>query len=90
MQFSVSYLLAALPFLNMALAAPAAEPVAESLDTRQFGSHPRECPGRSHIVVAGEYCWLIATNNGLTFEQFQAKNPGLDCSNLWVGVKVCL
>jgi LysM repeat protein len=74
----------------MALAAPAAEPVAESLDTRQFGSHPRVCPGKTYTVVAGDYCWLIATNNGMNLEQFLNKNPGLDCNNLWVGVNVCL
>ncbi|KAK0627432.1 hypothetical protein B0T14DRAFT_512603 [Immersiella caudata] len=74
----------------MALAAPAAEPVAESLDTRQFGSHPRVCPGNTHTVVAGEYCWLIADRNGMDLTQFLNKNPGLQCENLQIGAKVCI
>ncbi|MDB5910564.1 MAG: hypothetical protein JWP34_4678 [Massilia sp.] len=30
-------------------------------------------------VQPGDYCWLIATNNGLTVSQLEALNPGLDC-----------
>ncbi|KAK0643868.1 hypothetical protein B0T16DRAFT_416754 [Cercophora newfieldiana] len=72
----------------MALAAPT-EPAAEMLEARQSQSHPTDC-NKPYIVKAGEYCWLIATNNGMTLEQFLNKNPGLKCENLPIGAKVCL
>lgn len=75
--------------LNMALAAPAAEPVTETLEVRQGSSHPKQCQ-KPHMVKAGEYCWLIANNNGMTLAQFMNKNPGLTCENLQIGVTVCI
>ncbi|KAK0726088.1 hypothetical protein B0H67DRAFT_681264 [Lasiosphaeris hirsuta] len=88
MQSLATILLAALPLLNMALAAPTAEPAPEVLEVRQ-GSHPRECQN-GYRVVAGDYCWLIATSHGMTLEQFLNKNPGLICDNLPIGALVCL
>ncbi|KAK3364532.1 hypothetical protein B0T25DRAFT_530446 [Lasiosphaeria hispida] len=90
MQSLATLLVAALPLLNMALAAPTAEPVPGVLEVRQ-GSHPRNCaPGKDYRVVAGDYCWLIATSHGMTLEQFLNKNPGLICDNLPIGALVCL
>ena len=43
-----------------------------------------------HTVQAGEYCWLIATDNGLSMDDFYSLNPGLDCNNLQIGVVVCV
>jgi len=76
----------------MTLAAPTNEPAAavaaEILEVRQ-GSHPRECK-TPYRVKKGEYCYLIATNHGMTLEQFLNRNPGLICDNLWVDDIVCL
>uniref|UniRef100_A0A914PDL4 Chitinase n=1 Tax=Panagrolaimus davidi TaxID=227884 RepID=A0A914PDL4_9BILA len=43
-----------------------------------------------YTVKAGDSCWSIATEHGLTLEQLKAKNPGLNCDPLWVGVKLNL
>lgn len=45
---------------------------------------------KSYTVKAGDYCWLIATDNGLTLDQFYALNPGLVCNPLQIGTVVCL
>ncbi|EJD35298.1 hypothetical protein AURDEDRAFT_117414 [Auricularia subglabra TFB-10046 SS5] len=46
----------------------------------------------TYTPVPGDYCWLIANNNGISVESFLAKNPSIDsgCSNLQVGVAYCL
>jgi len=46
--------------------------------------------GRSYTVVSGDYCWKIATGNGMGIDQFLGINPGLNCDNLQIGVVVCL
>ncbi|KAI1840788.1 hypothetical protein JX266_012995 [Neoarthrinium moseri] len=45
-----------------------------------------------HTVVNGDGCWAIATDNGLTLDEFYALNPGVgsDCSALWLGYAVCV
>lgn len=45
---------------------------------------------RSYKVVPGDYCWKIATDNGLTLDQLYQLNPGLNCEPLQVGVNLCL
>jgi len=45
---------------------------------------------RSYRVVAGDYCYKIATENGLTLDQLFQMNPGLNCEPLQIGVVVCL
>lgn len=45
---------------------------------------------RSYTVVAGDYCYLIATNNGLSLQQFLSLNPGLNCDPLRIGAVVCV
>ncbi|KAK0644235.1 hypothetical protein B0T16DRAFT_460312 [Cercophora newfieldiana] len=45
---------------------------------------------RSYKVVAGDYCWKIATENGLSLDQLYQINPGLKCEPLEIGVVVCL
>jgi chitinase len=45
---------------------------------------------KSYTIVAGDICWNIANNNGLTVDQLISYNPGLDCSNLQIGQVVCL
>ncbi|THV08152.1 glycoside hydrolase/deacetylase [Dendrothele bispora CBS 962.96] len=40
---------------------------------------------KTYTVKSGDYCWLIATNNGLTVDQLQAANPSLNCDTLQVG-----
>jgi len=45
---------------------------------------------RTYTVVPGDYCYLIATNNGMTLDQFLGLNPGLVCEPLRIGTVVCL
>jgi hypothetical protein len=42
---------------------------------------------RFYQAVSGDYCYLIATNNGLDTQTFIGWNPdvGSDCAGLWVG-----
>jgi len=46
--------------------------------------------GKRYTVVSGDFCWKIATDNGLTLDGLLAANPGLNCNNLSVGSSVCL
>ncbi|KAJ2809369.1 hypothetical protein H4R20_000179 [Coemansia guatemalensis] len=41
-------------------------------------------------VRPGDYCYKIASDNGISYEQFLKQNPGIDCTNLRVGQSVCL
>ncbi|KAK3994337.1 hypothetical protein QBC44DRAFT_367862 [Cladorrhinum sp. PSN332] len=45
---------------------------------------------KSYTVKAGDYCWLIATENGLTLDGFLGINAGLVCNPLQIGTVVCL
>jgi len=45
---------------------------------------------QTYTVVSGEYCYLIATNHGLSLAQFYDINPGLSCDNLQIGRVVCV
>ncbi|KAJ2834944.1 hypothetical protein GGI24_000133 [Coemansia furcata] len=42
------------------------------------------------ILRPGDYCYKIATNNGISYRQFLAQNPGIDCTRLHVGQSLCL
>ncbi|KAJ1954252.1 hypothetical protein EC988_002535 [Linderina pennispora] len=41
-------------------------------------------------VKPGDYCYKIAISNGISYQQFLAQNPGINCANLYVNQKVCL
>ncbi|KAJ1826932.1 hypothetical protein LPJ70_007618 [Coemansia sp. RSA 2708] len=41
-------------------------------------------------VRPGDYCYKIARNNGISYEQLLRQNPGLDCTNLQIGQSICL
>ncbi|KAF1972801.1 hypothetical protein BU23DRAFT_466459, partial [Bimuria novae-zelandiae CBS 107.79] len=45
-----------------------------------------------YTAVAGDYCYLIYTKFGITFEQLRAWNTVLDadCSNLWPDYAYCV
>lgn len=43
-----------------------------------------------HTVTSGQYCYLIASNYGLTLDSFIALNPGINCNNLQIGQTVCV
>jgi len=45
-----------------------------------------------YMVVPGDYCNLVASKTGVSFETLRSLNPGLDavCSNLWLGYKYCI
>lgn len=45
---------------------------------------------KTYKVVAGDYCYKIATDNGLTLDQFYAINPTVNCNPLQIGVVVCV
>ncbi|KAJ2058368.1 hypothetical protein GGI17_005087 [Coemansia sp. S146] len=42
------------------------------------------------ILRPGDYCYKIAITNGISYKQFLAQNPGIDCTRLYVGQSVCL
>jgi chitinase len=42
-----------------------------------------------YTVVAGDYCYKIAEDHGLTLDEFLAMNPTVDCALLQVGQVVC-
>ncbi|KAF5371163.1 hypothetical protein D9758_004122 [Tetrapyrgos nigripes] len=50
------------------------------------------CSKGTWTVKSGDYCYKIATDNGLTIEQLQSYNPNVNCNNLQVGVsmRLCL
>ncbi|KAJ2358761.1 hypothetical protein GGF43_000601 [Coemansia sp. RSA 2618] len=41
-------------------------------------------------VRPGDYCYKIARTNGISYEQLLRQNPGLDCTNLQIGRRICL
>ena len=45
---------------------------------------------KTYTVVAGDICWNIASNNGLTVDQLTSYNPGLNCDNLQIGQNLCV
>jgi len=54
--------------------------------------HARGCD-RTHTVVSGEYCYLIATKYGLSVQQLEEKNrdtANFSCNNLWIGLTLCV
>jgi len=51
---------------------------------------PANSCAKTYTVQSGDYCYLIATNNGLSLDQLYSINPGLNCSPLQIGVVVCV
>lgn len=45
---------------------------------------------KTYKVVRGDYCWLIATEVGMTLERFYKLNPEVECQPLQIGEVVCL
>lgn len=45
-----------------------------------------------HVIVSGDNCYQIETDNGITMAQFQKWNPQLDndCSNLLLNDAYCV
>jgi hypothetical protein len=41
-------------------------------------------------VQAGDACWTIANNNGMTLNDLQGMNPDVSCDNLQVNQSLCL
>lgn len=39
---------------------------------------------------AGDTCWGIAQAGAISLKQLEAWNPGLNCSNIWLGTSICL
>ncbi|KAL4879072.1 hypothetical protein BJY04DRAFT_220438 [Aspergillus karnatakaensis] len=71
--------------------APAPQPTTPNAPTPQFPGIVTYCKS-FHLVKAGEGCWFIYTNAGITFEQFRAWNTQVNeqCSNLWTDYFVCI
>ncbi|KAJ1964775.1 hypothetical protein GGI12_001218, partial [Dipsacomyces acuminosporus] len=40
-------------------------------------------------VRPGDYCYKIAKDNNIPYNQFLRQNPGIDCTNLRIGQSVC-
>ncbi|KAJ2061942.1 hypothetical protein GGH13_006527 [Coemansia sp. S155-1] len=51
---------------------------------------PPSIPCILYEVRPGDYCYKIAITNGITYKQFLAQNPGIDCTRLHVGQSLCL
>lgn len=53
---------------------------------------PTPPPGCSerYTVTAGDYCYLVATQHGITLDQLYKYNPGLNCDNLQIGRVLCV
>ncbi|KAK0499416.1 hypothetical protein EDD18DRAFT_1151106 [Armillaria luteobubalina] len=47
-------------------------------------------PGYTHIVVAKDICWDIATEGGISVSQLLDANPGIVCGNLEIGERLCV
>jgi LysM repeat protein len=43
------------------------------------------CPGPTWVVKANDTCQKIADASSMAVTTLQALNPGLDCTNLFVG-----
>ncbi|KAL2834838.1 hypothetical protein BJY01DRAFT_252812 [Aspergillus pseudoustus] len=52
---------------------------------------PDDCVG-FHLVVSGDTCAEIASDSGITLDDFYSWNPtvGTNCSGLWLGYYVCV
>ncbi|PIA14550.1 hypothetical protein COEREDRAFT_82679 [Coemansia reversa NRRL 1564] len=55
-----------------------------------YGEEPHESDCIMYEVRPGDYCYKIASDNGISYKQFLKQNPGIDCTNLQVGQSVCL
>ncbi|KAJ2718443.1 hypothetical protein GGI07_005755 [Coemansia sp. Benny D115] len=55
-----------------------------------YGPPSQNIPCIMYEVRPGDYCYKIATKNGIPYNQFLSQNPGIDCTNLSVGQSVCL
>ncbi|KAJ2866468.1 hypothetical protein GGH94_001509 [Coemansia aciculifera] len=51
---------------------------------------PPSIPCILYEIRPGDYCYKIAVTNGISYKQFLAQNPGIDCTRLYVGQSVCL
>ncbi|PBK74653.1 hypothetical protein ARMSODRAFT_950667 [Armillaria solidipes] len=47
-------------------------------------------PGYTHIVVAKDTCWDIASEGGISVSRLEDANPGIDCDNLQIGDRLCV
>ncbi|KAI2612180.1 carbohydrate-binding module family 50 protein [Hypoxylon fragiforme] len=45
---------------------------------------------RTYSVRAGDICWAIAENHGVSVEALVQENRGLDCDSLRVGATICV
>ncbi|KAJ2077241.1 hypothetical protein H4R24_005247 [Coemansia sp. RSA 988] len=55
-----------------------------------YGEQPHGSDCILYEVRPGDYCYKIASDNGIPYEQFLKQNPGIDCTHLRVGQSVCL
>ncbi len=56
-----------------------------------FRPAPPACGGGpSHTVERGDTCWEIAKGRGISLDELQGVNEGLDCNRLRIGDVVCL
>ncbi|KAJ2448972.1 hypothetical protein EV183_005151 [Coemansia sp. RSA 2336] len=73
------------------LAATAAVPYALASEAEWYrGDRPHRSNCIMYEVKPGDYCYKIARDNGISYEQLLRQNPGLDCTNLQIGQSICL
>ncbi|KAJ1861864.1 hypothetical protein LPJ78_005074 [Coemansia sp. RSA 989] len=73
------------------LAAAAAVPHALASEAGWYrGDRPHRSNCIMYEVKPGDYCYKIARDNGISYEQLLRQNPGLDCTNLQIGQSICL
>ncbi|KAI7825406.1 hypothetical protein BX661DRAFT_184485 [Kickxella alabastrina] len=51
---------------------------------------PRPSSCIMYEVRSGDYCYKIAEENNMPYEQFLRQNPGINCKGLRIGQSVCL
>lgn len=60
------------------------------MNTGEFRTQQRRCPGPSHIVQPGDTLFSIARRFGVSLDALIAANPGVDPMNLQIGEIICL
>ena len=60
--------------------------------TRSSSSAPTLCAEKSdpYEIGKGDTCWGIAKSRGVSRDELQTKNPGMDCSLLQIGTDICI
>ncbi|KAJ3070930.1 hypothetical protein HK102_006553, partial [Quaeritorhiza haematococci] len=80
------------PGQNLCVEGNAVAPQPSPQPQPQPQPQPGPQPGcaRTHTVASGEFCFLIASNNGLTLDQLISLNPGVNCDLIVPNQVLCV